>query len=124
MCHFRFGAEFDRKRSGSHTALPVTIMKCRQLESVLEIVLLLLEAGCQPTLDHVRLTMLRVPVLQSVMLHAATTPLSLKRQCRKVIWRHMRYHTGGRNIQPVVRQLEHEIPFSLLQYLLFSEEML
>lgn len=60
----RFGVEFDRLRSGSHTALPVTMMKCRQLEAVLEIVLVLLEAGCQPNLDNVRLAILRAPRLQ------------------------------------------------------------
>ena len=60
----RFGVEFDRMRSGSHTALPVTMMKCRQLEVVLEIVLVLLEAGCQPNLDNVRLAILRAPRLQ------------------------------------------------------------
>ena len=60
----RFGVEFDRMRSGSHTALPVTMMKCRQLEAVLEIVLVLLEAGCQPNLDNVRLAILRAPRLQ------------------------------------------------------------
>ena len=62
----RFGVEFDRLRSGSHTALPVTMMKCRQLEAVLEIVLVLLEAGCQPNLDNVRLAILRAPRLQVI----------------------------------------------------------
>jgi len=120
----RFGVEFDRLRSGGHTALPVTIMKCRQLEAVLEIVLLLLEAGCQPSIDNVRLAMIRVPYLQSVMLHAATNPLSLKQLSRKVIWRHVRHNTGGRNIQPSLLTFQDEIPASLLNYLKFTETLL
>ena len=68
----RFGVEYDRLRAGSHTALPVTIMKCRRLEAALEIILILLEAGCKPNLDNVRLAALRVPQIQPILLHAAT----------------------------------------------------
>ena len=74
----RFGVEFDRLRAGSHTALPVTIMKCRRLEAALEIVLILLEAGCKPNLDNVRLAALRMPQIQSILLHAASNAGSLK----------------------------------------------
>ena len=136
----RFGVEFDRLRSGSHTALPVTMMKCRQLEAVLEIVLVLLEAGCQPNLDNVRLAILRAPRLQvptkyfhcthgklhlcqSVLFHAATNPLSLRQLCRKVIWRQLRAGTGGRNIQPGLATLRHEVPDSVLTYLQFTESV-
>ena len=120
----RFGVEFDRLRSGSHTALPVAIMKCRRLEAVLEIVLMLLEAGCQPNLDNVRLAILRVPHLQSVLYHAATNPSSLKKQTRKIIWRQMRLSSGGRNIQPRILSLKSEIPDSLLNYLLFIDAIM
>merc|ERR1719348_1659765 len=85
---------------------------------------LLLEAGCQPSIDNVRLAMIRVPYLQSVMLHAATNPLSLKQLSRKVIWRHVRHNTGGRNIQPSLLTFQDEIPASLLNYLKFTETLL
>ena len=112
--------EFDHLRSGSHTALPVAIMKCRRHEAAL----MLLETGCQPNLDNVRLAILRVHHLQSVLYHAATNPSSLKKQTRKVIWRQRRLSSGGRNIQPRIMSLKHEIPNSLLNYLLFIDVIL
>ena len=120
----RFGVEFDRLRAGSHTALPVTIMKCRRLEAALEIVLILLEAGCKPNLDNVRLAALRMPQIQSILLHAASNAGSLKETCRKVIWRQLRVSSRGHNIQPRVLALRHEIPESLLRYLQFEDPYL
>ena len=116
--------EFERLRAGSHTALPVTIMKCRRLEAALEIVLILLEAGCKPNLDNVRLAALRIPQIQSILLHAASNAGSLKETCRKVIWRQLRVSSRGHNIQPRVLALRHEIPESLLRYLQFEDPYL
>ena len=117
----QFGVEIDRSTPGSHTAIPVTMMKCRDQPAMVNIVQALLEAGCQPSLDNVRLAILRAPRLQEMLFSAATSPLSLTRQARKVIWRTFRQNSHGRNIGPLLLQLKDEIPSSLLTYLLFND---
>ena len=57
----RFGVEIDRSRPGSHTAIPVTMMKCRNPAVMINIVLSLVEAGCHPTVDNVRLAIRKAP---------------------------------------------------------------
>ena len=92
--------------------------------SVSECDLILLEAGCKPNLDNVRLAALRVPQIQPILLHAASNAGSLKETCRKVIWRQLRSSHRGHNIQPGVLKLRHEIPESLLRYLQFEDPYL
>ena len=117
----RFGVEIDRSSPGSHTAIPVTMMKCRDPPVMLRIIQSLIEAGCQPSLDNVRLAILRAPHLQEMLFSAATSPLSLIKQSRKVLWRTFRQSSQGRNIGPLLKQLQHEIPSSLLNYLQFND---
>ena len=62
-------------------------------------------------------------ICQSVLFHAATNPLSLRQLCRKVVWRQLRAGTGGRNIQPGLATLRHEVPDSVLTYLQFTESV-
>ena len=136
----RFGVEIDRSRPGSHTAIPVTMMKCRNPAVMINIILSLIEAGCHPTVDNVRLAIRKAPQvgvevevkprglvlifcvfqLQEILFEAALTPLSLMKQARKALWRTFRQHSGGRNIGPLLQQLINEIPDSLLNYLLFN----
>ena len=117
----QFGVEIDKSIPGSHTAIPVTMMKCPSSGAMTSIVQTLLEAGCQPSLDNVRLAILKAPHLQEILLLAATSPLSLRTQARKVLWRTARETSHGRNIGPLLLKLKHEIPSSLLNYLLFND---
>jgi len=117
----RFGVEIDRSRPGSHTAIPVTMMKCRNPAAMINIVLSLVEAGCHPTVDNVRLAIRKAPQLQEILFEAALTPLSLMKQARKVLWRRFRENSVGRNIGPLLQRLINEIPDSLLNYLLFND---
>ena len=57
----RFGVEIDRSKPGSHTAIPVTMMKCRNPSVMINIILYLIEAGCHPTVDNVRLAIRKAP---------------------------------------------------------------
>merc|ERR1719411_1542517 len=60
----RFGCDVDRKQDESYAAkplIPVTLMKCGDKNKVMEIVDILLAAGCKPNLDNVRLASLKVP---------------------------------------------------------------
>ena len=47
----------------------------------------------------------------------------MRQLCRKVIWRQLRAGTGGRNIQPGLATLRHEVPDSVLTYLQFTESV-
>jgi len=117
----RFGCDVDRRRSESYTAIPVTLMKCDNTRKVLQIVDILLAAGCKPNLDNVRLAIFKVPEAQEVLFHESQTPSSLMVMTRKVVWRRLRKTSSGRNIQPLISTLKNEIPDTLINFLMFGK---
>jgi len=119
----RFGCDVDRRRSESYTAIPVTMMKCSDVGKVVEIIDILLAAGCKPNMDNVKLAILRVPEVQEILFDEAQKPLSLMQLSRKSVWRNYRRLSCGRNIQPLLSNLKNEIPDTLLDYLKFKTDI-
>ena len=112
----------DRRRSESYTAIPVTMMKCSDTEKVVEIIDILLEAGCKPTMENVKLAIFKVPEVQEILFEEAQKPLTLMKLSRKSVWRNFRRISRGKNIQPLLMGLKNEIPDTLLEYLRFKTD--
>ena len=122
MLVIRFGCDVDRRRSESYTAIPVTMMKCSDTEKVVEIIDILLEAGCKPTMENVKLAIFKVPEVQEILFEEAQKPLTLMKLSRKSVWRNFRRISRGKNIQPLLMGLKNEIPDTLLEYLRFKTD--
>jgi len=118
----RFGVDVDRRRSESYTAIPVTLMKCSDVSKAIEIIDILLAAGCKPNMENVKLAILKVPEVQEVLFDEAQTPLTLLKMSRKMVWKNCRKRSFGRNIQPLLLNLKTEIPETLLKFLQFQND--
>ena len=99
------------------------MMKCSDVGKVVEIIDILLAAGCKPNMDNVKLAILRVPEVQEILFDEAQKPLSLMQLSRKSVWRNYRRLSCGRNIQPLLSNLKNEIPDTLLDYLKFKTDI-
>merc|ERR1719186_343436 len=116
----RFGCDVDRMISDSYTAIPITMVKCSDTEKVVKIINTLLEAGCRPTMENVKMAIFKVPELQQILLVEVRKPLSLMKLSRKSVLRNLRRMSFGKNVQPLLLGLKNEIPDTLLEYLRFQ----
>merc|ERR1719369_166918 len=106
----RFGCDVDRRRGESFSAIPVVMMKCQDPNTVVAILSLLVKAGCKPSLDNVKLAIIKWPQVQEMLYHESQTPTSLLKQARKAVWRALRVASNGKNIAPLVTRLGRELP--------------
>ncbi len=62
----------------------------------------------------------RAPEVYPLVFREAFTPLSLLRSSRKAVWAALRRNAAGRSIQTGLRQLESELPKTLISFLKFE----